>query len=70
MEVFVKVTAENLLSGERKIAATAFFLTFVALDEQGRPVTIPSVLPETEEEVYLHRTAPERTKKCARNEKT
>ncbi|MFB9758087.1 MULTISPECIES: acyl-CoA thioesterase [Bacillaceae] len=61
MEVFVKVTAENLLSGERKIAATAF-LTFVALDEQGRPVTIPSVLPETEEEVYLHRTAPERTK--------
>ena len=32
MEIFVKIIAEDLNPGERKIAATAF-LTFVALDE-------------------------------------
>ena len=30
MEVFVKVIAENLLAGERRIAATCF-ITFVAI---------------------------------------
>lgn len=61
MEVFTKVIAENLLTGERKVAATSF-LTFVALDEQGKPTTVPQVIPETEEEMYLHKTAAERTK--------
>ncbi|WP_096190151.1 acyl-CoA thioesterase [Evansella halocellulosilytica] len=61
MEVFVKVIAEDLLTGDRKVAATSF-LTFVALDENGKPTTVPNVKPETEEEMYLHRTAPERVK--------
>src|SRR4051794_6314853 len=34
MEVFVKIIAESLLGGNRRIAATAFF-TFVALDDDG-----------------------------------
>ena len=34
---FVKIIAENLKSGERKIAATAL-LTFVALNEQKKPI--------------------------------
>lgn len=59
MEVFVKVIKEDLLSGERKIAATSF-LTFVALDDHNKPVLVPAVVPETEEEVKLHETAPHR----------
>lgn len=49
IEVFVKIIAENLLTGNRKIAATAFF-TFVALDENGKPTKVPRIIPETEEE--------------------
>ncbi|MCS0543022.1 acyl-CoA thioesterase, partial [Aeromonas veronii] len=36
MEVFVKVIAEDLYTGERHICALSF-LTFVALDENGKP---------------------------------
>ena len=61
MEIFVKVIAENLKSGERKLAATAF-LTFVGLDENRRPATVPEVIPETEEERILNETAPERAR--------
>ena len=61
MEVFVKIIAENLKSGERKIAATAL-LTFVALNEQKKPIEVPQVIPETIEEKKLHETAPERAR--------
>jgi len=57
MEVFVKVITENLLTGERKICATSF-LTFVAIDNQSVPTPVPRVIPETEEEIHLHTTAP------------
>lgn len=56
MEVFVKVITEDLLSGERHIAATSF-LTFVALGDDLRPVVVPQVVPQTEEETQLHQTA-------------
>lgn len=62
LEVFVKVIAENLISGERKIAATAF-LTFVALDENGKPAKVPAIIPETEEEKKLYETGKERAEK-------
>lgn len=61
MEVFVKIVAENLKSGKRIIAATAF-LTFVALDDNKRPTPVPTVIPETEEEKKLHETAEERAR--------
>jgi acyl-CoA hydrolase len=56
MEIFVKVIAENLRTGERRIAATSF-LTFVALDENKNPVEVPQVIPETNEEKKLHEMA-------------
>jgi acyl-CoA hydrolase len=59
MEVFVKVITENLMSGERKIAATSF-LTFVALDSNKKPLTVPKVIPETIEEKKLHEKAARR----------
>ncbi|MBT2720831.1 acyl-CoA thioesterase [Bacillus sp. ISL-46] len=61
MEVFVKIIAEDLKSGDRRIAATAL-LTFVALDQHKRPTEVPQVIPETEEERKLHETAPERVR--------
>ncbi|RBW70743.1 acyl-CoA thioesterase [Bacillus taeanensis] len=61
MEVFVKIVAEDLKSGECRIAATAL-LTFVALDQQKRPALIPKVIPETEEEIKLHETGAYRAK--------
>jgi acyl-CoA hydrolase len=59
MEVFVKVIAENLLTGERKICTTAF-LTFVALDENGKPTPVPKVVPESTLEIQLNETAADR----------
>ena len=49
MEVFVKVVSENMLTGERNVCAISF-LTFVALDENGKPTPVPKIIPETEEE--------------------
>ena len=49
MEVGVKVFAENVLTGERRHTSSAF-VTFVAIDDQGKPKPIPPVIPETEED--------------------
>jgi acyl-CoA hydrolase len=56
MEVFVKVQTENVYTGERKTAVTAFF-SFVALDDSGKPAKVPTVIPETDEQKSLHATA-------------
>lgn len=49
MEVGVRVQVEDLRTGEVRHTSSAF-LTFVALDDQGKPAPIPPVIPETEEE--------------------
>jgi acyl-CoA hydrolase len=49
MEIGVRVEAENLITGEVRHAATAY-LTYVALDAEGKPRTIPPLILETEEE--------------------
>jgi acyl-CoA hydrolase len=59
MEVFVRVITENLLTGDRQVCATSF-LTFVALDENGKPSEIPSVYPESDEERLLFESAQSR----------
>lgn len=52
MEIFVKVVQEGLLTGEQSICATAF-LTFVALDDEGKPTEVPLIYPESETEKML-----------------
>lgn len=59
MEVFVKIVAEDLHTGQRTVCATSF-LTFVAIGEDGTPTQVPKVIPETEEEWFLHNSAAER----------
>jgi acyl-CoA hydrolase len=50
MEVGVRVEAENLQTGVRR-HTNSCYLTFVAIDRNGRPVEVPRLVPETEEEI-------------------
>ncbi len=49
MEVGVKVFVEDLIRAEMRHTSSAY-LTFVAIDETGKGIEIPHVIPETEEE--------------------
>jgi acyl-CoA hydrolase len=49
MEVAVEVFSENYLTGERKFTNKAY-LTFVAVDEAGKPVEVCGLLVESDEE--------------------
>ena len=49
MEVGVRVEAENPRTGERRHTSTAY-VTMVALDEHGKPTSVPGVLAESEAE--------------------
>jgi len=49
IEVGVRVEAENPLTGEVRHTASAY-LTFVAIDEQGKPSPVPPLICETEDE--------------------
>src|SRR5436190_23568965 len=53
MEVGVRVEAEELMTGRRR-HTNSCYLTFVAVDRNGRPVAIPDVVPETQEEGRRH----------------
>ena len=59
MEIGVKVVTEKLLTGERLHTCSAY-LTFVAINRDGNAITIPQVIPETEEEIRRYRQAGER----------
>ena len=59
MEVGVKVMTEKLLTGERLHTCSAY-LTFVAIDQEGRGIAVPPVIPETEDEIRRYRQAGER----------
>jgi len=49
LEVGVRVEAENFLTGETRHTASAY-LTFVALDEKGKPASVPPLLLQSPEE--------------------
>jgi uncharacterized protein (TIGR00369 family) len=49
MEVGVRVDAENTLTGKVVHVASAY-LVFVAIDDDGRPIPIPPLLAETDED--------------------
>jgi acyl-CoA hydrolase len=62
MEVGVRVEAENLLTGVRR-HTNSCYLTFVAVDKNGRPVPVPQVVPETEAEKEHFEAARERRRR-------
>jgi acyl-CoA hydrolase len=49
MEVGVRVEAENPVTGEMRHTNSAY-LTMVAVDENGRPIEVPALVPETPDE--------------------
>ncbi len=49
MEVFIDVWVEDPVSGE-KIKSNEAIYTFVAVDQNGSPLPVPELVPETEEE--------------------
>ena len=60
MEIRVEVESEDLLSGERRHTSTAY-VTFVALDPvTRRPVAVPPLILESDEERAEHARALER----------
>ena len=59
LEAGVTVETENLMTGQ-KVHTCSAYLTFVALDENGKPTPIPPVIPETETEERRYREAGER----------
>jgi acyl-CoA hydrolase len=65
LEVGVQVLREDPTTGEQQRATTAY-LTFVALDEHGKPAPIPVLRVETTEEIRRHENA--RVRVAARKE--
>lgn len=56
MEVFLEVWAEDIPAGQR-ISTNRAFYTFVAVDQNGRPIEVPPLVAETEEEKELYVSA-------------
>jgi acyl-CoA hydrolase len=59
MEIGVRVESENPTTGEVRHSNTAY-LTFVALDEEGRPCPVPRAMAETPEQQRRMREAQQR----------
>ena len=62
MEVGVRVEAEDLLSGRRR-HTNSCYLTFVAVDRNGRPIEVPELIPETEDELRRNAAAKARRRR-------
>jgi acyl-CoA hydrolase len=59
MEIGVRVETENLLTGVRR-HTNSCYLTFVAVDRNGKPVPVPRLKPETPEEIRRYEAARQR----------
>jgi uncharacterized protein (TIGR00369 family) len=66
MEAEVQVLAENPITGERTHTNTAY-LVYVALDDEGRPTSVPSLKVETEDEKQRMEKAKERQERRLKN---
>lgn len=53
MEVYLRVWGEDL-SAQYKYLSNEAYMTFVALDPNGRPRKVPDLVPETEEERKMY----------------
>jgi acyl-CoA hydrolase len=62
MEVGVRVEAEDLVTGNRR-HTNSCYLTFVAVDRNGRPIEVPELIPETEDELRRYAAAVERRRR-------
>jgi acyl-CoA hydrolase len=49
MEIGIRIEAENMLLGTRR-HTNSCYVTYVALDRDGKPTEVPSIVPETDAE--------------------
>lgn len=56
MEVGVRVESEDLQTGSRR-HTNSCYLTFVAIDRNGKPIEVPRLVPETEDELRRYEAA-------------
>ena len=68
MEIEVKSEAEDIVTGIRTITGTAF-VTFVALDENGKPLRVPRLSLKTDEDRIKFEEGKLRMKKRLKNRK-
>lgn len=61
MIIGVRVESENPYTSKRTLTTKAY-LTFVALDEHGKPVKVPKVDPKTQDEIRRYENAKKRKK--------
>ena len=59
MEVGVRIDAENVKTGKRRHTASAY-LTFVSLDENGKPQKVNPIIPESNDEKRRYEEGKER----------
>ena len=59
LEIGVRIEARDLKTGSVTHTGSSY-LTFVALDEQGRPTLVPDILPETADEKRRYTEAKQR----------
>jgi acyl-CoA hydrolase len=62
MEVGVRVEAEELITGRRR-HTNSCYLTFVAVDGNGRPIDVPELRPEPDDERRRYAAAKERRRR-------
>lgn len=62
MEIGVRVEAEDLQTGIRR-HTNSCYLTFVAVDRNGRPIEVPDIKPESPEEIRRYQAAIERRRR-------
>ena len=62
MEVGVRVEAEDLQTGNRR-HTNSCYLTFVAIDRNGKPIEVPRLIPETDDEIRRYEAAKARRKR-------
>ena len=62
MEVGVRVEAEDLMTGRRR-HTNSCYLTFVAVDRNGRPIEVAQLQPETEVEQRRYAAAQDRRRR-------
>jgi acyl-CoA hydrolase len=62
MEIGVRIEAEELTTGRRR-HTNSCYLTFVAVDRNGRPIEVPPLRPETPEELRRNDAARDRRRR-------
>lgn len=62
MEIGIRIEAENMLTGARR-HTNSCYVTFVAIDSDGRPADVPQLVPESPDEKRRYAAATERRRR-------